>query len=57
MSCVSSRHETGPPKPVLWDNPEGYNGGGRWEVNQDGEGKCIPVADVSVWQNLYNIVK
>ena len=31
ITCPGSMHETGHPKPVLWDNPEGQGGeaGGR----------------------------
>jgi len=41
MTSASSMHEAGHPKPVLWDNPEGWGGerdGGRVHT-------CIPVAD------------
>ena len=38
-------HEAGHPKPVLWDNPEGYGGdvGGRGV--QDGRDTCVPEAN------------
>ena len=39
------------PKPVLWDNQRdtmGREGGG----NQDGEGKCRPVADVNISRTI-----
>ena len=38
MTSVSSMHEAGNSKRVLWDNPEGWGGegGGRWEGGQDG---------------------
>jgi len=29
MTSASSMHEAGHPKPVLWNNPEGYGGGFR----------------------------
>ena len=28
MTSASLRHEAGHPKPVLWDNPEGWDGEG-----------------------------
>jgi len=31
MTSVSSMHEAGHPKPVLWDNSEGWGG---WEVGR-----------------------
>ena len=36
MTSASSMHEAGHPKPVLWDNPEGWGGegGGRQVQNQ-----------------------
>ena len=40
MTSASSMNEAGHPKPVLWDNPEGWGGerdGGRVHT-------CIPVA-------------
>ena len=37
MTSTSSRHEAGHPKPVLWDNPEGWGGEGRGMAVQDGE--------------------
>ena len=44
MTSASSMHEAGHPKPVLWDNPEGYSGeGGRWG-GSGREDTCIPVA-------------
>ena len=38
MTSASSTHETRHPKPVLWDNPEGWGGGGRWEPRGGWEG-------------------
>ena len=29
-------HEVGHPKPVLWDNPEGWGGKGGWRGLQNG---------------------
>ena len=38
-------HEAGHPKPVLWDNPEGWGGEGGGSGAQDEGDTCIPVAD------------
>ena len=38
-------HEAGHPKPVLWDNPEGYGGDGGGRGVKDGRDTCIPVAN------------
>ena len=43
MTSVSSLHEAGHPKPVLWDNPEGW--GGEGDGFRTGEDTCIPVTD------------
>ena len=45
MTSASSMHETGHPKPVLWDNPEGYGVEGVGKAVQAWGGTCIPVAD------------
>ena len=42
MTSLSLMHEAGHPKPVLWDNLEG------WGVVQDGGDTCMPVTD-SYW--------
>jgi len=44
MTSPNSMHETGPPKPVHWDNPEGYDGEGGGRGVQMGD-TCIPVTD------------
>ena len=45
ITSVSSMHEVGHSKPVLWDNPEGWGGeGGRRGVQDRGD-RCAPVAD------------
>ena len=36
MTSVSSMHEAGHSKPVLWDNPEGWDGEGGGRGFQDG---------------------
>ena len=38
-------HEAGHPKPVLWNNPEGWGGKGGERGVQDGGDTCIPVAN------------
>ena len=37
MTSARLMHEAGHPKPVLWDNPEGYGGEGGWREVQDGK--------------------
>ena len=37
MISASLMHEAGHPKPVLWDNPEGWGGEGVGRGVQDGE--------------------
>ena len=44
MTSASLMHEAGHPKPVLWDNPEGWVGEGEGVV-QDGGDTCAPMAD------------
>ena len=54
MTSASSMHE---PKPILWDNPEGWlgEGGGRWV--QDGEHMYNHGWFMSMYgKNNYNIV-
>ena len=36
MTSANSMHETGHPKLVLWDKPEGWGGKGGERVVQDG---------------------
>ena len=43
MASESLMHEAGHPKPVLWDNPEGW--GGEGDGFRTGEDTCIPVTD------------
>ena len=51
MTSASSMHEAGQPKPVLWDNPEGWGGEGGGRGLQEGEDKCIPMPiQDDVWQ-------
>ena len=38
-------YETGNLKQVDWDNPEGWDGEGRWRGVQDGGPTCAPTAD------------
>ena len=45
MTSESLIHETGPPKPVLWDNPEGQGLEGSGKGVQDVRDTCIPVTD------------
>ena len=40
MTSVSSMHEAGRPKSVLWDNPEGYGGEGVGRGVRDGGDTC-----------------
>ena len=37
MPSTILMHEAGYPKPVLWDNPEGWGGDGGGREAQDGE--------------------
>ena len=46
MPRESLMHETGPSKPVLWDNPEGWGGDGGGRRVQDGGDTCAPMADL-----------
>ena len=36
IASANSIYETGHPKPVLWDNPEGQGGEKNWEVGGSG---------------------
>ena len=45
MTSASSTHETGHPKPVLLDNPEGQGGEGGGKGVQDGGDTCVTLAD------------
>ena len=53
MTSVSLMHEAGHPKPVLWDNPEGYAGeemGGGFRIGGHLY-TCGWLIHVDVWQN------
>ena len=54
ISRVTLVHEAGHPKPVLWDNPEGWGGEGGESGAQDEGDTCIAVAD-SHWCMAKNI--
>ena len=44
-------HETGHSKPMHWDNPEGWNGEGRWEEGSEWGIHVHPwLIHVNVWQ-------
>ena len=45
IASASSMHEAGQPKPVLWDNPEGWGGEGSGKGVQDGGDTCAPMVD------------
>ena len=54
MMSVSLMHEVGHPKPVLWDNPEGWCG------EEGGRGKHVYTCDqfmLMYGKNHHNIVK
>ena len=46
MTSASSMHEAGHPKPVLWDNPEGWGREGGGRGIQDRGDTCTAVADL-----------
>ena len=51
-------HETGCLGLVHWDDPEGWEWGGRWEAGSGWGTHVHPwQIHVDVWQNQYNIVK
>ena len=41
----NSMHEAGQPKPVLWDNPEGWGGEGRVKGGSRYGDTCVTMAD------------
>ena len=45
MTSASLLHEAGCPKPMLWDNLEGYGGEGGGTRIQDSGHTCTPMAD------------
>ena len=58
MTSASSTHEAEHPKPVLWDNPEGWGGEGVGRGVQDGETHVYPwLIHVDYGKNHHNIVK
>ena len=63
MPSASLMHEAGHPKPVLWDNPEGYCGeGGERGVQDRGTHVYLWPIHVDVWQKSsqycnYSLVK
>ena len=51
MTSASSMYEAGHPKPVPWDNPEGWDGEGGGKGVQNGETHVHPwLIHVDVWQ-------
>ena len=51
MTSVSSMHEAGHSKSVLWDNPEGWDGeGGGREIQDGGTHVHLWVIHVNIWQ-------
>ena len=48
MTDASLVHEAGHSKLVLWDNSEGWGGGGRWKGGPGWGDPCAPMAD-SCW--------
>ena len=51
MTRASPMHEARHPKPVLWDNPEGWAGeGGRRGVQDRGTRVCLWLIQGDVWQ-------
>ena len=51
MTSASSVHEAGHPKPVLWDNPEGWGGEGGGRGFGMGTHVLPWLIHVNVWQN------
>ena len=58
ITNLDSMHDTGCSGLVHWDDPEGWDGGRRWE-GRLGWGTHVHSwqIQVNVWQNHYNIVK
>ena len=51
MTSASLMHEAGNPKPVLWDDPEGWGGEGGGSMVQDVGTHVYPwLIHVDVWQ-------
>ena len=58
MANASLMHEAGHPKPVLWDNPEGYGGEGGERGAQHGGNMYTCGWFMSMYgKNHHNIVK
>ena len=57
-ASTTSMHEAGHPKPVLWDNPEGWGGeGGGREVQDGGHMYTCPWFTLMYGKNHHNIIK
>ena len=56
MTSVSSMHESGHTKLVLWDNPEGWDGEGVGGVQDGGTHVHLWLIHTDIWQS-HNIVK
>ena len=50
MTSVSSMHESGHTKLVLWDNPEGWDGEGVVGVQDGGTHVHLWLIHVDIWQ-------
>ena len=50
-------HEAGHPKPVLWDNPEGWGGEGGGRELRIGGTRVLVADSVDVCQSHHNIIK
>ena len=51
MTRASLMHEAEHPKPVLWDNPEGWGGeGGGRDVQDGGTHVYLCLIHIDVWQ-------
>ena len=57
MTSASSMHEAGHPKPVLWDNPEGWGGEGGGRELRIGGTRVLVADSVDVCQSHHNIIK
>ena len=58
MTSESLMHDAGNPKPVLWDNLEGWGGeGGAKGIQDGGTHVHLWLIHVDVWLNYHNIVK
>ena len=58
ITSPGSMQDTGCSGLVHWDDPEGWDGGGRWEWGSGWRTRVHPWRiHVDVWQNQYNIVK